>query len=172
MNYGTPNQMVFPFIMPMQGGGQDNLRNHLPFNDPPARVKVALAYLQSLTDKTAERGWAGFSSLGIEITEGQKLTPREHYAQHTACDMLASYFKGDLQPTEWEKLQMRAIEVFIKLEEDGGSVNDLGEGKLLTCPGCGQVGKIRPNCIICKGSGQLLCYPVAPSQQQGESSEG
>ncbi len=91
---GMPMPFPFPFPGSMWGGSPPGMI--IDNNEPPARVKIALEYLHSLTHKTMTRGMV--NDVGFDTIEGQQLSIPELEAQSAACKMLTSYFKGKLEP--------------------------------------------------------------------------
>ncbi len=120
---------------------------------PPARVRFALELLQHLTHKTTSR--AAANDISIEILPGQVLTREESLAQTNACRLLSDYFTGNLGPSEWEQ----------RTEESDPPTRR--PGMIVRCFVCAP-NPPQATCVLCKGSGELLVFPVA--EPRGESS--
>ena len=134
MNY--PFMGLMPFQYPTREANPDL---------PPARVRAAMEFVNSLTYKTMAR--VALNDLQIQEIPGQKLTDEELTAQATAFNLLSSYFSGRLKPDDWEKLD---LEVPNKSDQAGSVIN---------CPIC--IGSSsRADCILCKGRGQVVVYPT------------
>lgn len=112
-----------------------------PMNEVPARVRAALDYLSLLTVKGMTR--AAVNDITIELIDGQDLTPSEERARGAACDMLTSYFRGDLQTNLQEQVGYRVM-----LQHAGGQV--LVERP---CPVCKIPGV--DSCPYCGGTGRV-----------------
>ena len=133
-----------PMIMPFPIGQSQPEREI-----PPARVRVALEFLMQLTVKTMTR--AAISDIAIEEIPGQKLTSGEQDAQQSACQMLADYFRGHMEPDMREKEERELL-------KRGLSGRD--PGLFLRCMACAP-GPINPNCRLCRGLGSVLVFPTS-----------
>jgi hypothetical protein len=128
-----PQQLMFlPMPVSQQQRGCDN--------EVPARVRVALAFLDSLTMKTLTRCYS--NDVSHNEVQGQELLPVERQSQAAALNMLTSYFNGKLAPSKWEELEI--------LENE--------QSQLIHCPACNATGKNRyaTNCPTCEGRGFLV----------------
>lgn len=142
-----PIPMSFPLLMPFTGPQQQST-SHL--NQVPARVQMALSFLQDLNIKTMERIAA--NDVGFETVEGQKLVDEEVWAKNAACNLLRKYFDGSLRPNEWERLLLRS----------GPKYPPNEKGVLINCIQChGHYSPPRPDCVFCRGTGSLLVFPTA-----------
>lgn len=114
--------------------------------EPPARVRAALVFLNDLTMKTMNRVAA--TEHQIQEVDGQKLTEDEGSAQATACHLLSSYFAGTLKPDYWES----------KNERHAGN-----PGSVLRCFACADLREPMPECTLCNGAGRIVVYPAGES---------
>lgn len=131
---------MFPFSLPQGSPSQE---------ETPPRVQAAMELLRDLTIKTMSR--AAISDVAIEILEGQTLTSSESQVRNDACTLLSNYFRGELQPDFWEKLQLPGE----------GDRNHWGNipGQLVRCPAC-YPEAARTGCPMCNGAGQVMVFPV------------
>ena len=137
--------MMFPMMFPMMSQGQEH-RDH-----PPARVRLALEFLQHLSFKTMSR--CAVNDISIEEIPGQKLTEHERSAEVYACRALGSYFQGNLTPDVYERER---------------SVQVPGQpGIYIRCPVCPPSGS-NPGCNFCKGNGHVVIYPAVGDMPEVE----
>ena len=140
----------FPMAFPIQG---PSVRE----DQPPARVRLAVDFLALLIHKQMPR--AAVNDMAIEWAEGQKLTGPEVESHIAACDLLTDYFRGRLRSDPWEKQLMNRERLRTELEKEQATA---GHGKTclamrcLNCP----TGHPRPDCVMCRGSGNVLVYPM------------
>ena len=132
----SPLMMMYPF---MQQRGSDGNTNQVP-----ARVRVALEFLNELSAKTARRPVA--NDMSIEIIDGMELNATEEIAQTAALRMLTSYFSGQLQPSTWEQYHLQ---------------QDKGHMLLLPCPGCNGEAEKVGGCTQCGGRGKVALARMA-----------
>ncbi len=137
----------FSFMMPLQQMIQQFQRQQQ--DQPPARVCVALEFLGNLSVKTMIRAVVNDHPGGIEQIPGQTLTSPEKDAQTAACVMLENYFAGQLAANQWEKQEIA----------DSLPSPQKHAGMLIRCIACSP-GPTNPNCVVCKGCGELLIVPV------------
>lgn len=136
---GPNGGMMFPFFMPQR-------QNQPPEEkEPPMRVRIAMDYLRLLTHKTSDG--AVPHGVGAEVIPGQKLVPAETAAQTAACELLKTYFHGELELDAWE-------------ERDQELKDTLGPGKLMSCLLCQSKNGPDPSCTLCRGAGTILVYPT------------
>lgn len=112
-----------------------------PAEQPPARVRVAVEFLQNLNFKTMDR--IAVTDIEACCFDGDELSPTEECARDAACDLLTDYFMGKLKPSLWEQ---KAIS-----DKDPRS-----GGMVIRCMACGTV--VQQDCIFCKGTGSLLVF--------------
>lgn len=124
----------------------------------PARVRIAMEFLQSLTIKTMTR--AAVSENQIDQIDGQKLTEEESNTQATACNLLGKYFAGRLEADSWEKIRVDAL----KKQNDGKNPR----GMVLNCVMCGTSRRPRKDCPLCEGSGVILVVGAQPEITSAE----
>lgn len=134
------SQSFFPFPIFAQQPGPQPLAD-----DVPARVRLALEFLQHLTLKTMTKGMV--NEVGFDTVPGQELTLEEASAQATACNLLRSYLRGRLRPSRAESLEL----LLMKEQAEG-------PGVLLNCFACSP-NPPQPSCPFCKGSGEVLVHP-------------
>ena len=134
-NQGTPAFVPFPMI---PFGNQ--ITSH---QEAPARVRMAAEFIRDMTFKGMSR--IAVNDLSIEEIEGKELTIREEEARTAACNLLTSYFKGELNRDTWEK--------------DEGQGRPMGgvPGELITCFAC-PANRPRQECRFCKGTGVVIVY--------------
>ena len=101
-------------------------------NEVPARVQLAIKFLEHLTNKEKTVSGLNFCVDGVE------LLPVEHQTQAAALKMLQAYFAGTLTPSGWEQWTGQSI--------SGQSVH-----KCPVCDGAGKLGKMP--CHSCHGNG-------------------
>lgn len=135
---------VFPFSLSSLLGQQADRHN----NQPPARIRAAMEFLQNLSQKTMSEVAA--NDVGFETIDGQKLTTAEANAQASACHLLSDYFLGTLELDRWEKTE---------IESKNRTLHNCGPGTLLTCIVCG--GSPKPDCVFCRGMGHFLVFPTS-----------
>ncbi len=138
------NQTGFPlfsFPFPMQQGNSGE--------DTPPRVQAAMELLRDLTLKTMSR--AAISDVVIEVLPGQALCRSENQVRDDACTLLSNYFRGELQPDFWEKLQLPGE----SNQNQWGGI----PGQLVRCPAC-YPDPARSSCPMCNGAGQVMVFPV------------
>lgn len=127
----TQPQPMVPFMFPWQMPQQSVPP---PFNEVPARVRVAICFLQDLSYKTMTQGVV--HPMGCETIDGQKLTPQESRAQGAALSMLHDYFNGQLEPSGWEMYMIkRPNALTIRCEECQGT-GFHKENNQAPCPTC------------------------------------
>ncbi len=134
MNQPQTPQFMFPFPW-MQPPPQQEISA-----EPPVRVQVALAFLNHLTQKARKQ--AAISDVGIEVVDAPEILPIERKAQAQALDLLITYFKGALIPSEWEQKEMEEPAI---------------PACVIACPQChgeGRFGNIV--CPNCSGKGKVL----------------
>lgn len=119
---------------------------------PPARVRVAVEFLNNLSFKTMPR--VAMNDVNIETIDGQKLSLREQEAQSAACNLLISYFKGELPQDVFEKQEV------------------LGKGTIINCLACNPSRPPSPSCRICQGTGSLIVFPSNACPTPEASREG
>ena len=139
----NPNQMPFPFSLMMPPWAHPP-QQQIQAAEVPARVRTALAFLESLTIKTMTR--VAVWENGCEQIDPPRLTDEESATQATACMMLSSYFAGKLPPDRWEKA-----------EAEERCLGSDRPGMVLGCFACHPSPK--PDCRLCKGSGTILVFP-------------
>ena len=120
--------------------------NPSPHEEAPARVRMAMDFLVACTMKTMVRGMV--NNVGFDTISGQHLTEEESVAQATACNLLASYFRGKLSPSVFEQKA--------SVEEKSSTV----PGMLMRCFSC-EPGPGQPGCAFCHGCGDIIVYPRA-----------
>lgn len=139
-----------PFMIPIQSC-EEMQKSELV---PPARVQVAMGFLNYLQNKMMTR--VAINDISIEEVSGQVPTVDEKNTHSTACQVLQKYFKGNLKITEWETLN------------DFGDDRDAGECRpdpeIYSCPSC-LLGKPegtvpQKTCKICEGQGKVVIFPV------------
>jgi hypothetical protein len=135
MNEQQPSFVPVPIMPWMQQG-------HSSEETPPARIRVAMEFLNSLTMKTMRRPYG--NNMTIDVIPGQKLTKAELNTQATAANLLNDYFTGKMQPAQWEEQQ------------------EQGCGTVLRCFACYPGPK--PECALCHGAGLLLVYPTTSQE--------
>jgi len=121
----------------------------------PARVRVAMEYLNLMSQKTMTH--AAGNDLIIEQIPGQELTDEEASAQATACNMLENYFAGKMPPDYWERLDAQ------------DRAHDRGEeGTIMPCPNCGEgvaVGSAK-ECRLCCGNRFIFVTPAVMDEME------
>jgi hypothetical protein len=121
--------------------------------EAPARVRVAMQFLEALSSKTMDR--AAVNDISIELVHGQKLTDHEKDAQIAACLLLQQYFAGDMKANTQENialLESRAPEL---------------RNSLHKCPKCVlQTGKRDANCNLCMGTGSIMVVPIVGREEE------
>lgn len=153
MNYHNqfvPISMPFP-MMPWSGPASHCSDHH---NEVPARVKVAMSFLNDLSTKTMSR--AAVNDMSIEIIPGQNLSEKEQGAMNAACHLLVDYFEGNLDYDVRERAE---------IEERQRTTDDMTNGVLISCVSC-RSGPVRKDCILCRGTGQLLVIPPNGGEDQ------
>lgn len=141
---------MMPIYLPSWGGQQQHYREE---ENPPARVTVAMEFFSRCTAKTMTRAAAAPQALAVEIISGQQLTPPEEHALGAACDLLHDYFQGKLKSSESERIDLQ------RRRYDAHEI----AGNILQCPVCTAHGT-KKNCIVCKGTGGVVAYPLEPNQ--------
>ena len=119
----------------------------------PARVRIAMQFLQSLTHKTMPK--VAISETLIEQINGQELSTAERNAQATACNLINDYFLGKLKPDFWDKLLVEDYQADCTQSAQEVSANP---SRYLRCFSC--LDEIKTDCIICNGAGHVLITPV------------
>lgn len=118
--------------------------------NPPARVQAALVFLNQLTAKTGVV-YACTDMRGLEVEQGQKLSPHEVEAQKAACNMLAQYFAGTLPLTHYDpQWTPPYAPVAVPAEPCLPKCPDYAECQ---CPACVIWGSLNEKCDICNGTG-------------------
>ena len=142
MNDQQGQMMNMPLPMIMMG--HPGMRQDR--NEVPARVRMALAFLDHMVIKRITR--VAVNDISIEEIQPPRLTVEEETAQGAACDLLTQYFNGKLKHDKWEQtdLELRSKP---EMETDVTMMN---------CFGCGGSGS--PQCRICKGAGKVVVKPV------------
>ncbi len=127
----SQQHQIPPWMAPwFMGHGPDHHAN-----DVPARVQVALSFLNSLTAKTAPV--CGVSDVsGLETDVGQELCPEEEATRDTALCMLQDYFRGRMAPSDWEQFNAT-----------------MTTHMFVDCPQC--KGENRA-CKVCLGKGKII----------------
>lgn len=145
-----------PVLIPM---GQEfrNQSNPNSRDELPARVQVALEFLENLTRKTRAQIAVNDHPGGIEVVPGQQLTSYEKDAQVAACGLLENYFAGRLAVNSWENLDLEIKKSAVLSKR--GSIQ-------IRCIMCSSDG-VNPNCIMCRGLGEILVYPVRNEMDKG-----
>lgn len=114
----------------------------------PPRVKVAMALLNELTSKSADKPLptklAHDSEVSFEAMPGQKLTATEIGAQNAALELLQSYFRGDLRACQWDRprkqpKQLQEFNLRIPCPNCNGKRNSPLGGPCMVCNGSGVV---------------------------------
>lgn len=126
---------------------------HGPFQRPtlddvPARVKVAITYLEEINEKTAPK--IALSDTTHETVDGQELSGPEIQAQTAACNLLTQYFQGKLEPSLWESAQLAQSTAL-----DDNHQPLPAEIKSIECPFCKGKG-----CPMCLNKGRLMWSAV------------
>lgn len=134
-----PQPMFWPWQQP-----QTNQRPILP-NEAPARVFVAIRYLNDLTAKTMTR--VAVNDVGFQELDGQKLTPCEVEAGRAACEALTAYLKGRMTPDAWEDVIL------------GEAEPREPEGQVMRCMACEGASNAPNQCSMCRGEGRVIVYP-------------
>jgi hypothetical protein len=117
---------------------------------PPARVMVALDFLQSLIIKTIPR--VAVNDMSIEVISPLPLSDEEESARATACSLLTQYFAGKLVPSLWEKTELTEREEILKKGGEAGSI--------INCPACLAKNYVAAECQFCNGKGKVMLHPV------------
>ena len=141
--------MMTPWGQMIMMPEQQEIRQPVPDIMVPARVRIAMDFLQTLTIKQMTR--AAVYESGAEQIPGQKLSDEEADAQATACNLLSQYFAGKLSPDEWERIKVDALK---KQAEQGEQKNQ--KGMVLNCVMCSNRRSPRKDCPLCEGSGIIL----------------
>jgi hypothetical protein len=131
------------FAMPEQQSVANNQET------PPARVMVALRFLNDVTAKKMPKV-VPMGEWKCEIVDGLKLTPTETNAEMHAHELLVDYFKGDLKADWREQLDVDAYK-----EIQGRKIE---ERPSISCPVCIPTNP-SPNCMYCDGTGRCLILP-------------
>lgn len=134
------NPFMLPLMMPQPPA---------PDNQVPARVRVAMLYLEHACQKTEMVFVPNINGMGADSFDGQKLTCEEEQVFATACATLVQYMQGSLPIDAREKK----------------SEKDRGRGTLLRCPACAGNGNIQNRaCDLCEGSGNLMVYKTTKGE--------
>ena len=115
---------------------------------PPTRIRVALEVIHMLHYKEMDHGVPGDTPMCVD---GKELHIEERETMFSALALLNTYFKGDYQASKEEK----RIE---KERKEKQSPPVKGPGMVLKCIGCGNRPHPLPNCLICKGTGDILVF--------------
>ena len=132
---------------------EDNMRAATD-NFVPPRVTKAMEFLHQLAVLRQRRAPA-VSEHEIEVVEQQRLSDEEMATRDAACVLLAKYFDGKLELDRWESLRHDHIKK--RLEHDPEQED---AKQLLRCFSCNPNVPPRPNCPLCRGTGQILVQPV------------
>ncbi len=161
-----PFAQLPPWAWLMHAGMQNNQaqQQQVPDIIVPARVNKALEFLGMITHKTQKRpvAVASESQIEIEIIPGQVLSDEENNTVATACNLLANYFAGKLQPDIWESVKVEGARKQIEQ-------NTL-PGRLMHCIAC-QHGPPNSTCPLCNGTGRIMVSPVGSPPQPGDIAE-
>lgn len=112
--------------------------------EPPVRVRVALAWLAACTNKT--QGRLAVNDTSIEDFPGQSLSPEESDARAEAAEVVRQYLAGNLKLDRWERREFARSRFFGQ------------PATVLNCPHCnGRTGD--GSCNLCKGAGTVLAFP-------------
>ncbi len=120
-------------------------------NDVPARVKAGMEFIAMMAQKQMPRAVA--SDHQIEVIDGLKLDVPEFATLEAACSMLSHYFMGKLKMDEWESSRDKNMKAIIGNESPQ-------RGYVTDCYLCLKLGRARQDCLICKGSGQIMITAV------------
>jgi hypothetical protein len=132
-----------PFYILQNQQQQDNSVQEMP----PARVLVALRFLDAITAKKQPRAYST-GEYHTEIVPGLELTPTEVNAEHHAHNLLIDYFDGKLKPDWREQLDVELMKS-----------ETIVERPVQSCPSCNP-NNPRPDCIYCDGTGRICIYPA------------
>lgn len=139
MNPAMFKQMPFSFF------------DHFNQQEVPARVRAAMTFLSELGTRSLPR--AAVNDMSIELLNPPELSISELDARSKAANLLADYFDGSLEPSIWE-------------DEKETSKSPTGlPGLYSRCPFCAQTSKASPGCPCCKGSGEVMIYPVMKTEE-------
>lgn len=156
MNEHNNLPVPFVFVTPPQ----QNVPQPQREIEVPARVRVALVFLDQMTHKA--RPLVASNDLSIEWRDGQDLTTGEKHAQSAACNLLADYFSGKLRLTNEEKKK-------VKKREKRDYPQDTA-GVFIRCVACQSdpTRPIRENCALCHGTGELLVFSTTTGEDEDE----
>jgi len=156
--------MMMPFPFGQMMPDQQDIRPQVPDIIVPARVRIAMEFLNSLTVKGMTR--AAVYESGAQEIKGQNLSDEEADAQATACNLLSQYFAGKLPPDQWESLRVDAL----KKQAATGEKNQ--KGMVLNCVMCSNRRQPRRDCPLCEGSGVILVVGAKADTGQGDDGNG
>jgi len=140
-NYPSPQFIPISFTPVSQNEPIPRLSD-----EPPARVQFALEWLRHLTVKQMPR--VASNDQGFHELDSLKLTTAERNAEASACNTINEYLLGKLEQSSWEREQ-----------ETMKGVPKGSAGVVLKCVMC-QPGPNNPRCVLCKGTGQIISFPV------------
>lgn len=148
----------------MSEGGQ-NMNSMLskqmpPFFPPfferqeiPPRVRAAMSFLFDMGSRSMPR--AAVNDMSIEVLNPPDLSIPEIDARNSAAHLLSDYFEGTLQPSIWEN------------EKEAAKSPTGLPGLYTRCPFCTRANKPLPDCPCCKGSGEVMIFPI-PKMEESE----
>jgi hypothetical protein len=168
MNDGSGNNgwngMPFPFVF--MHPEQHSRRPTTAHTEVPARVRVAMDFLQHLTAKTEQR--IAVNDIQMESFEGQKLTAREETTRNDALTFLSDYLLGTGTMDKWEVASIRSTLGMHPAECYGYPPNQ--RGRRWTCGLCDSK-QPNPQCPLCHGLGSFLAFPDVHKQGELEGEE-
>ena len=126
--------------------------------DVPARIKIAMDYLNMLSFKTMVK--PNTNSVSIGEISGTELSEDEVDTRRDALILLSEYFNGIMKPTKWDNVEESQFPSYPTscVGKHGPSIPPVPESKVVDCPMCITKGR-STLCPMCKGTTRILITP-------------
>lgn len=124
--------------------------------DVPARVKIAMDYLNMLSFKTMVK--PNTNSVSIGEIPGTELSEDELDTRRDALILLSEYFNGIMKSTKWDGMDMPNMTPTLPHPSLDKFNPPVPESKIIDCPMCITRGRTN-QCPMCKGTARILITP-------------